>query len=235
VQTSIFMLAEIYSCLMRTYGPQGWWPARGDFSPPEWEVELGSLLTQNTAWRNVEKALGNLLAAGVTTRQKLLSLPEERLASLIRPSGYYRQKARKLRELASLEAEPTRENLLSVWGIGKETADSILLYAYGKPFFVVDAYTRRIFSRLGLIKGSQEYDEIRSFFEKNLPRDVPLYKEFHALIVRLGKEHCRARPVCRGCPLEDTCPRQEPRPYTSKSPRRLPATETSLRPHGRWI
>ncbi len=200
------MLLEIYRILSRTYGPQNWWPMSRGFQPPEWEIEVGAVLTQNTAWPNVEKALENLKKQGVTTREAILQTSRKMLAKMIRPSGYYNQKSRKLKELAKADpSSHTRESLLSIWGIGKETADSILLYARNQPFFVIDAYTRRIFSRLGLIDSGLEYDKMRSYFEQNLPRDVALWKEFHALIVRHGKERCRPKPICRDCPLREMC------------------------------
>lgn len=192
----------IYRALHEHFGPQDWWPMQGGFHPREWEVEAGAVLTQNTSWNNVEIALANLKKAGVVSREHVSKMPEKELAGLIRPSGYYNQKARKLRLLAGFSGEMTRENLLSIWGIGKETADSILLYAYGKPCFVVDTYTRRIFSRLGLIGEDWDYERIREFFEENLPSEAGLYKEYHALIVELGKNFCRKKPLCNRCPLE---------------------------------
>jgi len=219
----IIPMLEIYKTLLRRFGPQGWWPMRRRFSPPEWEVEVGAVLTQNAAWANVEKALDNLIREGITSRDSLLRVNEKRLAELIMPSGYYNQKARKLRILASFSgkscasaqemqhtsrgkaARPTRESLLSLWGIGPETADSILLYAYGVPEFVVDAYTKRIFTRLGILKGNESYEEIKQKMETRIPADVELYKEFHALIVRLAKENCKTKPECGGCPLEGRC------------------------------
>jgi endonuclease-3 related protein len=199
------MFASIYESLLRAYGPQHWWPVSGGFRPAEWEIEVGAVLAQNTAWTNAEKALRNLAGAGITSRRSLLRAEPGALAALIRPSGCFNQKARKLRTLASSGGRSSREALLSLWGIGPETADSVLLYARGKPFFVVDAYTRRLFSRLGLITGREGYDAIRSLFEQGLPKDVALYREFHALIVRHGKERCRKRPLCQGCPLESRC------------------------------
>jgi endonuclease-3 related protein len=199
------MLLKIYSQLLEAYGSRNWWPVRHGLKPREWEIMAGAILTQNTAWRNVEKALENLAKAGILDRESLLDLPESRLAELIRPSGYFNQKARKLRILAGFKGEPTREGLLSLWGIGPETADSILLYAYSKPEFVVDAYTRRIFSRLGMIKSDSSYEEIKSLFQDNLPDDIEIYKEYHALIVKLAKENCRNKPVCKNCPIEDFC------------------------------
>lgn len=210
-------LVEIYRVLRERYGHARWWPGETAF-----EVCLGAILTQNTAWSNVEKALGTLRRRGLLSFRALRRLPPSRIAPLIRSSGTYRVKARRVAAfLAFLEdyggrpralaAEPlaeVRANLLRVNGIGPETADSILLYAAGLPVFVVDAYTRRIFSRLGLLGGRESYDEIQTLFEAGLPRDTGLYNDYHAQIVRLGKEVCRTRPRCGHCPLESRCPKQ---------------------------
>lgn len=198
-------MMKIYRTLLERFGPQGWWPTGNGFTPPEWEIEVGAVLTQNASWRNVEKALEKLKREGITTREAALGVPEKRLAEMIRPSGYYNQKAKKLKILAGFSRKPTRLDLLSLWGIGPETADSILLYAYGEPEFVVDAYTKRIFTRIGLLSGRETYDGIKRVFESRIPRDTGTYKEFHALIVRLAKEHCRTRPLCEGCPLSAKC------------------------------
>jgi endonuclease-3 related protein len=203
----------IYRALRQAYGPQRWWPGDTPF-----EVMVGAVLTQNTAWVNVEKAIANLKREHLLTPARLFRLPTRKLALLIRPSGYYNIKAGRLlrllefimnRNAGSLskmfDAEPyvLRRDLLGVHGIGPETADSILLYAGGKPFFVVDAYTRRIFSRHGFVGPDADYDEMRRLFTDNLSRRVRLYKEFHALIVRVGKEYCKKNtPLCRECPLK---------------------------------
>ncbi len=200
------MLIRIYERLLKEYGQPDWWPVKHGLQPEEWEIMVGAVLTQNTNWSNVEKALEKLSGAGVKDRKSLIDLPEEELAELIRPSGYFRQKAKKLRFLAGFEGEFNRENLLSIWGIGKETADSILLYARDKAYFVVDAYTMRIFSRLNLIPEDLDYDEVRAFFETRLPRDPRLYKDYHALIVTMAKEHCtKSRPACPDCPMGRFC------------------------------
>jgi endonuclease-3 related protein len=199
------MLMRIYSRLLDSFGSQGWWPVGHGLEPPEWEIMAGAVLTQNTAWTNVERALENLAGAGLRDRESLLRIPEGKLAGLIKPSGYFNQKARKLRILAGFGGPYTREGLLSLWGIGPETADSILLYAQGEPFFVVDAYTRRVFTRLGLISPSWGYEEVREFFESRLPRDPEVYREYHALIVRMAKRFCRTKPACRDCPMEGFC------------------------------
>jgi len=210
-------IRKIYGCLLQEYGHQGWWPLldfrgknptktgsmRGyhlaDYSFPKtkkqiFEICIGAILTQNTAWTNVEKALMNLKKINVIAAEKILKMNIAKLKKAIKPAGYYNQKARKLKEFAkffiSLKGKtPTREQLLSVWGVGKETADSILLYACKIPIFVVDAYTRRIFSKLGYFKKDADYDEIRHFFEKNLKKDYRIYQEFHALIVEHAKRH----------------------------------------------
>lgn len=195
-------LVSIYEILLKRFGPQNWWPMQRGFHPREWEVEVGAILTQNTSWKNVEIALRNLKSEGIVSKEKTRKTPEKTLANLIRPSGYYKQKAKKLKRLANFSGDVTRENLLNIWGIGRETADSILLYAYNKPFFVVDAYTRRVFSRIGLIESEWDYERIRKFLEANLPRQTKLYKEYHALIVELGKRFCRNKPLCDECPLK---------------------------------
>lgn len=203
---------EIYRTLARHFGPMHWWPGDTPF-----EVIVGAILTQNTAWRNVSTAIANLKAAGALTPRGLRQVSGARLARLIRPSGYFRVKARRLRSfldflfgryggsVARMLRTPLprlREELLGVTGIGPETADSILLYAGGKPTFVVDAYTRRVFHRHTFLPRDASYDETKALFERHLPVDVPLYNEYHALIVNVGKEFCRPRPRCRGCPLE---------------------------------
>ena len=210
-------LLDIYECLFATYGPQGWWPGDSPF-----EVIVGAILTQNTAWVNVEKAIANLRAAHALTPAGLLALPAQELAPLIRPAGYFNTKARKLRAfveflerehrgnlggLFSLATAPLREALLSIYGIGPETADSILLYASGRPVFVVDAYTRRTFSRLGLVPDTIGYHDLQALFTEHLPPDVALFNEYHALIVRHGKDCCHKRqPACEPCPLHNNCP-----------------------------
>ena len=223
-------LVRLYDQLLRAYGPQGWWPLpsraggcgydAGGYHPglydaPEtararFEVVLGAVLTQNTAWLNAERALANLRSAGVRAPGDLRSVPLRRLESFLRPSGYYRQKALKLKRLAAIFAAPdaltrdggpSRERLLEQWGVGPETADSILLYAYQRPFFVVDAYTRRLLGRIGILRGGERYEDIQALFHDRLPGQIELYNEYHALIVEHGKRHCRARPFCEGCPV----------------------------------
>ncbi|MBI4177974.1 endonuclease III domain-containing protein [bacterium] len=230
------LLKKIYQALRRAHGPRGWWPVLRPGAGPEdrpvydpkrkrltarqrFEVAVGAILTQNTAWANVSKALVNLHRAAMLSGEGLRRIPRGRLARMIRPSGYFNQKAKKLkaflaflddwksggRELEGLLREPlgvAREKLLEVNGIGPETADSILLYALDKPIFVVDAYTRRIFSRHGWIRGDEPYDDVRLWFEKNLPAGAPLFNDYHAQIVETGKRYChRVRPDCPACPL----------------------------------
>lgn len=207
---------DIYSTLLEALGEQKWWPMGNGFKPREWEVCLGAILTQNTSWDNVEKALDNLRKAGKVSVTDIIKTKNSRLEKLVRPSGYYRQKAIKLRAFADFVLgfggfrgfanKVSREALLQVNGIGPETADSILCYALGRPSFVVDAYTRRVFSRLGLIDEKAGYEEVRAFFEKKVPKDVNLYREYHALIVELGKRFCRKKPLCEKCPLRKKCP-----------------------------
>ncbi|MCX7673834.1 MAG: endonuclease III domain-containing protein [Thiobacillaceae bacterium] len=208
----------VYHRLYAAYGPQHWWPGETPF-----EVMVGAVLTQNTAWTNVERAIAQLKSAGALSCHAILALTAEALAELIRPAGYFNVKARRLKALCALLAEAgvaedpgqlrataplpeLRRRLLAVHGVGEETADSILLYALGLPVFVVDAYTRRIFTRLGLIAGSESYGRIQQAFESALPREVALYNEYHALIVHLGKAVCRPRPRCGECPLQALCP-----------------------------
>ena len=207
-------LVSWYEALLERFGPQGWWPGRTPF-----EVAVGAILTQNTAWSNVERAIRALRAAGALSFSGMRALPERRLAALIRPSGYFNQKAKKLRAflkwLAARDSrgsvrralrgplDEVRASLLGVRGVGPETADSILLYAGERAVFVIDAYTRRVLERHGLAGGGESYADLRALFERHLPAGVPIYNEYHALLVRLCKEHCaKRRPACAGCPLE---------------------------------
>ncbi|HEV2287642.1 MAG TPA: hypothetical protein VGR81_01675 [Candidatus Acidoferrales bacterium] len=206
-------LRQYYDALFRRLGPQSWWPAKTPF-----EVIVGAILTQNTSWSNVERAIANLRRERLLTPRSLERVPLLRLAILIRPSGYFRQKARKLKafvrflrkdysgSLARMFQTPTlelREKLLVVHGIGPETADSILLYAGQKHVFVVDAYTKRILSRHGWVPEDATYEEMRGLIESEFPRHVSRYNEFHALLVSVGKNWCRPRePRCFECPLQ---------------------------------
>ncbi len=209
------MLPDIYHRLMTTYGPQHWWPAEEPF-----EVMVGAILTQSAAWLNVEKAIANLKRARALSPEALrrFSLPE--IATLIRPCGYYNAKARKLKSLAHWLGEyykdslnklfansigQIRQQLLAIYGIGQETADSMILYAANKPIFVIDAYTRRIVSRIGLAPDSNSYGAYQALFMENLPADTRLFNEYHALLVCLGKNVCRTHPLCQQCCLRSIC------------------------------
>lgn len=206
------LLKELYDKLWQTFGPQGWWPGETPF-----EVAVGAILTQNTNWGNVARAIAALKDRELLEPQTLHDLPEPELALLIRPAGYYNIKARRLKNFLALlqgryqgsmevmagdGADGLRERLLSVKGIGPETADSILLYALNKPTFVVDAYTFRILNRHQLLPESCTYDELQRLFMEHLAPDVGLYQEYHALLVRLGKEFCRPQPRCETCCLD---------------------------------
>jgi endonuclease-3 related protein len=203
-------LQRIYHALYTCYGPQYWWPGDSPF-----EIMVGAVLTQNTAWSNVERAIANLKAAGLLELSALLQTPEPALAQQIRPAGYFNVKARRLlglcrflaehQELAGLDDHELRERLLAVHGIGPETADDILLYAFERPVFVIDAYTRRLFARLGLVEAQAGYETLRRAFEQALGPDVQLYNEYHALIVRHAKEVCRPKPACGSCCLAVLC------------------------------
>ncbi len=234
----------VFILLLERYGPRGWWPllsradtagfdARGYhpglYSVPDtveerWEILAGSILTQNTAWRNVEKALASLFAAGINGPERYLELTGERRIDLIRSAGYFTQKSVRLETVArTLLASPTgpagREELLALNGVGPETADSMLLYAWGRPWFVVDLYTIRLFTRTGLLdfaalpkSPSKRYEHVQNFITASFVHfgnigTVEAYQEFHALVVHNAKEHCAAKPRCAGCPLERYCPK----------------------------
>jgi endonuclease-3 related protein len=209
-------LLHVYERLLSAYGPQRWWPGDSPF-----EVMVGAILTQAASWANVKKAIDSLKAADALSPRAIREKPEEELAQLIYSSGYYNAKARKLKALAEYlgrryaddidamaEREPAslREELLEVHGIGEETADDILLYALGKPVFVIDEYTRRTFVRLGLAPERGPYSDYQALFATSLSPDPELYAEYHALIVRHGHSVCRKRPLCRGCCLLEICP-----------------------------
>lgn len=206
------ILGRMYDALLAAYGPQGWWP--GD-SPTE--IVIGAILTQNTNWKNVEKAIARMKEAGLLDWAALREVPIDRLAECIRPAGYFRIKAKRLKNfvawlwnrhagtlesLAHLSTQPLRKGLLGVSGIGRETADAILLYALSRPTFVVDAYTVRVARRHNLLAKSADYEALKSYFENHLPEDATLFNEFHALLVEVGKQHCRRQARCEGCPLE---------------------------------
>jgi len=206
-------LMSIYDRLLSHFGPRGWWPGDTAF-----EVMVGAVLTQNTAWTNVAKAIARLKSAGVLSPDGLARISRAELAALIRPAGYYNLKTDRLKSLVDLVMEDgdddpprllrrplpkLRANLLAVKGIGPETADSILLYAAGYPVFVVDAYTRRILSRHGLIPVEASYDQLQQLFMDHLSPNVSLFNEFHALIVALGHRYCKTKPRCQDCPLKN--------------------------------
>jgi len=212
-------LSTIYRALYAEYGEQHWWPAKSPF-----EVMVGAILTQNTAWESVKRAIDNLRRSRMLTPQAILTADITKLAEQLRPSGYFNIKAERLRNycdwfleqggsknLNRLDTDSLRRGLLSVNGVGPETADDILLYAFERPVFVVDAYTRRIFSRLGMIEESEGYEQLKVWFEKSLVNEVngmelvEIFNEYHALIVIHAKEHCRRKPSCDNCPLIDGC------------------------------
>ena len=210
------VLSQVYERLLAAYGPQHWWPGQTPF-----EVLVGAVLTQNTAWQNVKRAIDNLRREELLDPHALYELPVEELEEKIRPAGYFRVKARRLRNVLAFLVKryrgslrtmfrtnlaELREQLLAINGIGPETADSILLYAGGLPTFVVDTYTHRVFARHGWIELDADYYQIKDFFESGLPLDVPLFNEYHALLVRVGKEHCRKTPRCEDCPLAELLP-----------------------------
>lgn len=204
-------LLKIYDRLYKHFGPQYWWP--GDTKT---EIIIGAILTQNTNWGNVEKALRNLRKQKLLNFAPLRDASEKDIAQMIRPSGYFNMKARRLKNFVDffyqefggswrrIHAEPLpvlREKILSVNGIGPETADSVLLYAMDRPVFVVDTYTKRVLSRHGLIDAQASYDEVQRLFMEHVPCDVQRFNEYHALIVRLAKEYCKTKACCEGCPL----------------------------------
>lgn len=204
---------DIYSALFDHYGPQSWWPAETSF-----EMIVGAVLTQNTNWKNVSRALNNLKEANLLELNSLNAISHDELAVFIHPAGYYNLKAKRLKNLLRMitteyggdlqalfdeDLDSSRSRLLQVNGIGEETADSILLYAAGQPIFVVDAYTHRVFSRHHLVEEECSYADIQEKFMDNLPREVSLFNEYHALIVRVAKEYCKkSNPRCGLCPLK---------------------------------
>jgi len=209
-------LLEVFQRLYGCYGPQGWWPAQRKF-----EVIVGAILTQAISWTGVERAIENMRAAGVFSLEGLTETPAEELARLVRPCLYYNVKASKLKAFAahlwrhhqgdleaflSQDAPALRQELLSIYGIGEETADDILLYAAERPYFVIDAYTRRIVRRLGMAPAREDYRSFQGLFHRGLPREASLFNEYHALLDRHAKESCRKRPLCSSCCLLELCP-----------------------------
>jgi len=210
-------LMAVYRRLHAAHGPQHWWPGDSVF-----EIMVGAVLTQNTVWTNVEKAIVNLKAAKALSPAAIAAAPHRRLAAWLKPSGYFNIKAQRLhalcawlirkggaKRIARLPTDVLRAELLQVHGIGPETADDILLYAFNRPVFVIDAYTRRLFQRLGLIQGNENYEALRKLFEAALATDAPLFNEYHALIVAHAKDVCRKRPLCGACKLGPLCPSRE--------------------------
>ncbi|MBN2157758.1 MAG: endonuclease [Spirochaetes bacterium] len=222
----------VYRKLLSFHGPQGWWPivnqrsfsgeyhvgaprGEADF----FEISIGAILTQNVAWKNVDAALCRLKRDGLLDPDSLLSVRADRLARLIRSTGYYNEKAKKIKNflawyrghmanyaaISAMDTHALRQELLSVNGIGPETADSILLYALNRPVFVVDAYTKRIFARFGILSGGESYSEIQELFHKHVRPSVGKYNEYHALIVAHGKDFCKKRPSCEQCCIADLC------------------------------
>jgi len=205
-------LALMYKKLYVSFGPQHWWPGETPF-----EVAVGAILTQNTNWSNVEKAIANLTKDKGLNPRALHDMSHDRLASLLRPAGYFNIKAKRLKNFISFliteyqgsmsrmakeDLRSIRKKLLAVNGIGPETADSIILYALEKPVFVIDAYTKRVLSRHNILEHDASYDAFQSLFHSKLRENIRLFNEYHALFVRLAKENCRTKPLCRGCPLE---------------------------------
>jgi endonuclease-3 related protein len=210
-------LAQVYQKLFACYGPQHWWPGDSPF-----EIMVGAILTQNTAWTNVERAIANLVQHQVLTPKAILATPVEQLAQWLQPSGYFNVKARRLRHfcrwyvdsgelgaLSQLDTHTLRKQLLAINGVGPETADDMLLYAFARPVFVIDAYTRRLFSRLHLLEHDAGYEALRHQFEATLKPEVAMFNEYHALIVRHAKDVCKKRPLCAGCCLKQVCPSRE--------------------------
>ena len=222
----------LFEKLEKKYKWRGWWPStpEGKKTPEyhkskkykytdneKFEIAVGAILTQNTAWTNVIKALENLNFLGVNLPEKLLKTEEDLLLNAIKPSGYYNQKLKKIKCLSEFfiknsfktlnkkNAADLRFMFLNIWGIGRETADSIILYVFNKPIFVIDAYTRRVLKRNGIIEGNEDYDEIRELVENNIPHNVNKYKNYHAVIVELCKQYCKTNPDCKNCILNEYC------------------------------
>ena len=206
------ILIGIYHTLYKAFGPQRWWPGETPF-----EIAVGAILTQNTNWGNVEKAINNLKNQNALNVKAMHNMADKKLALLIKPAGYYNIKTKRLKKFLDFftnhykgsiekmkteDKEALREKLLNINGIGPETADSILLYALEKPIFVIDAYTKRVLKRHNVVSEKADYYELQEIFHKNLPQDTTLFNEFHALFVKLGKDFCRTKPRCEACPLK---------------------------------
>ena len=201
-------IQQVYRILFKEYGRQGWWPVTS--GNKQFEVIIGTILTQNTSWKNVEKAIANLRKEKLISAEKIKNINLKKLAKLVKPSGYFNQKAERLKLAAEFflkNKNPSRKELLQLKGIGPETADSILLYAFGKPYFVVDLYTKRIMSRMGLCKPDVKYDDLQEMFHSQLPKQVKMFNEYHALLVELAKRNCMKTPACEECPAARLCKR----------------------------
>ncbi len=207
-------LSKFYKQMLQAYKINHWWPADSVL-----EVAVGAILTQNTMWKNVEKAIKNLKSARALTFQRLISLPETQLAELIHPSGYYNIKAKRIKslliflentggfqKLRKMDLQTARNSLLSINGIGPETADDILLYGLNLPVFVIDSYTRRILERIDLIEGNESYEQLRSMLESALPKEANIYKKYHSVFVEHAKQVCKKKPICEACCLKLDCP-----------------------------
>ncbi len=225
------LLNEIYQILLEDYGSQGWWPVTVKGHIPSYsggpknekhqlEIIFGAILTQNTNWKNVEKALVNLNKNKLMNIDKVIKIKQTKLARLIRSAGYFNQKAErlkiisryikdthqgKIRQFFGQDANELRKELLAIKGIGPETADSIILYSARKPIFVIDAYTKRIFSRVGVCEESCKYEDLQNKFHENLKHDESVFNEYHALLVELAKRNCRKVPICSTCPIRENC------------------------------
>ncbi|MBN1377216.1 endonuclease [Candidatus Woesearchaeota archaeon] len=210
-------MKKIYEKLYSYYGPQKWWPIIQKKPTKQQkisEIIIGTILTQNTSWKNVEKALNNLNKNHLLSFKNIKKTKTEKLARLIKSSGYYNQKADRLKliadfyinnDLTKLSTEQLRNKLLTLKGVGNETADSILLYAFNRPIFVIDSYTKRIFSRMGFCNNNITYEELQNLFMQNLKKDIILFKEYHALLVKLAKEFCKNKPLCKKCIFSKSC------------------------------
>jgi len=214
-------IKKIYNILLKEYRSQGWWPIvdiksrisvynknfskRKRTKDEQFEICIGAILTQSTSWKNVEKALLALKISGSLNKEKLKSISSAKLANLIKSAGYFNQKAKKIKSFIKYKEKISREGLLTIWGCGNETVDSMLLYAYNQPVFVIDAYTRRIMSRLKLCKENTSYEELQNLFHQNLKKDYSLFNEYHALLVEHAKQYCRVKPLCNDCPLRKMC------------------------------
>lgn len=218
------LLLEVYYLLLKRYGEQGWWPISGIYKKRKrlnekqiLEVCIGAILAQNTSWGNAAKALENIKKKNLFDISLLNNIDKRELSYIIKSSGFYKQKAKTIKNLIRFLSKNSifslrkqsrlelRNNLLKINGIGKETADSILLYAFNKPMFVVDAYTKRIFSRIGICNDDVSYDYLQKYFHRYISKSAVIFNEFHALIVKHAKEHCRKVPICEGCIISRIC------------------------------